>query len=110
MTADTSTIAQIPPTNGALSRILLYMGVPSLSFSAVIPILLKLLGFTSIGPTAGTVAATWQAYIGPVASGSLFAWCQSLMMGGFALTMITWSGLAGATLTAVGAATKWLSL
>lgn len=48
--------------------------VSALSLLAV-PIL-GLIGFTAIGPAAGTAAAGWQASLGIVQAGSLFAWCQ----------------------------------
>lgn len=37
---------------------------------------LGVIGFTAIGPAAGSVAAGWQASLGIVHAGSLFAWCQ----------------------------------
>ncbi|KAG6164492.1 hypothetical protein E4U51_005002 [Claviceps purpurea] len=44
--------------------------------------MLGLLGFGSLGPGAGTVAALIQSLIGNVAAGSLFAILQSAGMGG----------------------------
>ncbi|KAJ6592711.1 hypothetical protein B0H19DRAFT_1365097 [Mycena capillaripes] len=41
---------------------------------------LVLIGFGSLGPIAGTIAAGWQAAIGNVAAGSLFALLQSIGM------------------------------
>ncbi|KAJ6482642.1 hypothetical protein C8R45DRAFT_1215381 [Mycena sanguinolenta] len=41
---------------------------------------LAMLGFGSMGPIAGSIAATWQASIGNVAAGSLFAVLQSIGM------------------------------
>jgi len=49
-------------------------------------------GFSSIGPVAGSAAAGWQASIGAVEAGSLFAFCQSAAMGGAAAA----AGLASA--------------
>ncbi|KAG8917678.1 hypothetical protein FRC01_002297 [Tulasnella sp. 417] len=45
---------------------------------------LNLVGFSSVGPVAGSLAATIQSifYGGAVGSGSLFALCQSAAMGG----------------------------
>ncbi|KAI5302629.1 hypothetical protein KEM56_000504 [Ascosphaera pollenicola] len=40
-------------------------------------------GFGAAGPVAGTVAAAWQASIGNVAAGSVFAACQSVAMTGW---------------------------
>ncbi|KAH9081433.1 hypothetical protein EDB83DRAFT_543311 [Lactarius deliciosus] len=48
----------------------------------VAPAILYGLGFSAIGPVAGTTAATIQAGIGNVAAGSFFAMAQSAAMGG----------------------------
>ena len=58
-------------------------------------------GFTSAGPAAGSAAAAWQASIGAVKAGSLFAWCQSAAMGGTAIGGIQFAGIAGAAITRV---------
>lgn len=71
-----------------------------LSFCAVPA--LGAIGFTAAGPAANTVAAAWQASIGAVKAGSLFAWCQSAAMGGGALGGIQAAGVAGTALTRVG--------
>jgi hypothetical protein len=47
------------------------------------------------------VAAAWQASIGAVEAGSLFAWCQSAAMGGAALSGFQIADVAGAILTRV---------
>jgi len=41
---------------------------------------LAMIGFGSMGPIAGSIAASWQATIGNVAAGSLFAFLQSVGM------------------------------
>ncbi|KAF8173595.1 hypothetical protein K438DRAFT_2023459 [Mycena galopus ATCC 62051] len=41
------------------------------------------IGFGAMGPIAGTIAASWQAAIGNVAAGSLFALLQSVGMAHF---------------------------
>jgi len=46
-------------------------------------------GFSAIGPVAGSVAAGWQASIGVVEAGSLFALCQSAAMGGATVGLTT---------------------
>lgn len=61
------------------------------------------MGFGAAGPIAGSAAAGWQASIGLVEAGSIFAWCQSAAMGGAAVGGILATGLAGAGV-AVGAA------
>ena len=45
-------------------------------------------GFGALGPVVGSSAAVWQASIGAVEAGSLFAWCQSAAMGGAAVNGI----------------------
>jgi hypothetical protein len=60
----------------------------------VVPFL-GVIGFSSIGPVAGSVAAGWQASIGAVEAGSLFALCQSAAMGGAAAGLAT-TGVGGA--------------
>ncbi|KAH9980660.1 hypothetical protein BJV74DRAFT_887677 [Russula compacta] len=49
---------------------------------AIISSVLAAFGFGAAGPIAGSMAAAWQATIGNVVGGSLFAWLQSLAMGG----------------------------
>ncbi|KAH8659305.1 hypothetical protein BGZ60DRAFT_121902 [Tricladium varicosporioides] len=66
------------------------------------PAILGAIGFTAVGPAAGSIAASWQACLGVVEAGSLFAWCQSAAMGGAAVGGILFTGLGGAGL-AVGA-------
>ncbi|KAH9001180.1 hypothetical protein EDB92DRAFT_1825226 [Lactarius akahatsu] len=48
----------------------------------VAPPILHALGFSAIGPVAGTAAAAMQAGIGNVAAGSFFAMAQGVAMGG----------------------------
>ncbi|THH07080.1 hypothetical protein EW145_g3619 [Phellinidium pouzarii] len=52
---------------------------------------LNILGFSAVGPVAGTAAAAIQSvfYGGAVQAGSAFALCQSAAMGGAALTTAT---------------------
>ena len=52
-------------------------------------------GFGSLGPVAGSSAAAWQASMGAVEVGSLFAWCQGAAMGGAAVNGIIAAGAAG---------------
>lgn len=53
-------------------------------------------GFSTVGPVAGSVAATWQASMGAVAAGSTFATIQSA-------AMTTVAGVAGAPILITGA-------
>jgi len=63
---------------------------------------LGVIGFSAIGPAAGTAAAAWQSSIGLVNAGSLFALCQSAAMGGAAAAGLTSVG-AGAGVIAIAA-------
>ena len=47
-----------------------------------IPYILWYLGFSPMGPVAGSFAAWWQSQYGSVAAGSLFAILQAWAMGG----------------------------
>ena len=59
------------------------------------PAILAAAGFSSIGPVAGSAAAAWQASMGSVAAGSLFAFLQSAAMGGAAMGVFVGVGAAG---------------
>ncbi|KAF2753406.1 hypothetical protein EJ05DRAFT_541919 [Pseudovirgaria hyperparasitica] len=50
--------------------------------------LLSLMGFTAVGPAAGSLAAAWQASLGTVAGGSLFAILQSAAMAGYGAVIV----------------------
>ncbi len=71
---------------------------------ALLAVPLYFLGFSSTGPMAGSYAAWWMSSIatagsGGVVSGSAYAMCQSIAMGGAAAGGGVWTGLG-----AVGAA------
>jgi len=68
-------------------------GVISIAALITVPVL-GAIGFGTIGPVAGSVAAGWQASIGAVEAGSLFALCQSAAMGGAAATGLAVTGAA----------------
>lgn len=70
-------------------------GVVLIASIAAVPVL-GAVGFAATGPVAGSTAAAWQASIGLVEAGSVFAWCQSAAMGGAALGGVFASGAAGA--------------
>jgi hypothetical protein len=61
---------------------------------AVATVLLAILGFTGIGPAAGSAAAGWQAAAGSVAAGSLFSTLQSAAMGGYGIWVLITTGVA----------------
>ncbi|KAH8113537.1 hypothetical protein DFH11DRAFT_1727551 [Phellopilus nigrolimitatus] len=59
---------------------------------------LSLIGFSAVGPVAGSLAATAQSvfYGGAVQAGSAFAFCQSAAMGGSALVAVAEASAVGA--------------
>ena len=60
-------------------------GVASATIGGVAaPTVIAATGFGTLGPIAGTTAAAWQASVGNVAAGGLFATLQSAGMGGAA--------------------------
>lgn len=80
------------------------LAVVSTAALITVPIL-GAIGFSAIGPVAGSVAAGWQASIGLVEAGSLFALCQSAAMGGAVATGLV---ATGATTGALALATVGL--
>lgn len=82
----------------------LYVGVAVIGtglpiFSALF---LPILGFSTLGPSAGSIAAGWHASIENVAAGSLFSTLLSAGMGGAAAGIFTGIGVTGGVVT-VGA-------
>ncbi|KAJ4381212.1 hypothetical protein N0V86_003561 [Didymella sp. IMI 355093] len=67
------------------------------------PTMLGLIGFTPIGPAAGSIAASLQSAMGPVAAGSAFATLQSAAMGGYGAIIVD-------AMTATGAVTGTCSI
>ncbi|TFK66068.1 hypothetical protein BDN72DRAFT_962022 [Pluteus cervinus] len=57
---------------------------------------LNVIGFSAAGPVAGSIAAGIQSSIGVIEAGSLFAWCQSAAMGGYAAARLATAGGTGA--------------
>jgi hypothetical protein len=84
-------------------RFALHVTGAVLSTAAILAVpILGAVGFSSIGPVAGSVAAGWQASIGAVEAGSLFALCQSAAMGGAAATAgLATAGVSGAAVALV---------
>jgi hypothetical protein len=78
-------------------------GVVTTAALITVPIL-GAVGFSAIGPVAGSAAAGWQAAIGAVEAGSLFAFCQSVTMGGAAVATLTGAGVGGAAAAAAASA------
>ena len=71
-------------------------GITIFSLACATPAILGAVGFSAIGPVAGSAAAAWQASMGSVAAGSLFPFLQSAAMGGAAMGVFTGIGAAGA--------------
>jgi hypothetical protein len=86
-----------------LFAIQLIGGLFSTAAVVTLPIL-GAVGFSALGPVAGSAAAGWQASLGIVEAGSLFAWCQSAAMGGAAVNAIIATGAAGGGVTALATA------
>ena len=76
-------------------------GVLAGTVAAVTPAILVAAGFGALGPVAGSAAAGWQASLGIVEAGSLFAWCQSAAMGGAAVNTVIATGAAGGGVAAL---------
>lgn len=71
---------------------------------------LPLLGFGLSGIAAGSLAATWQASIGSVVAGSLFATLQSLGATGLGIVLFGATGSALAMLGTVAPSLNWCNL
>ncbi|KAK6346714.1 hypothetical protein TWF696_006829 [Orbilia brochopaga] len=68
-----------------------------------LPAILNALGFAATGPVAGSLAAAWQASIGSVPAGHLFALIQSISMTtGSALAIGAGIGLVAAVSILIG--------
>lgn len=76
-------------------------GITIFSLACATPAILGAVGFSAIGPVAGSAAAAWQASMGPVVAGSLFPFLQSAAMGGAAMGVFTGIGAAGAAVAIV---------
>ena len=81
---------------------MLGLGLTVVVTAALAVPILGAVGFAAAGPVAGSAAAGWQASIGAVQAGSLFAWCQSAAMGGAAMGGIQAAGVAGFAGAAMG--------
>ena len=71
-------------------------GITIFALACATPAILGAVGFSAIGPVAGSAAAAWQASMGSVVAGSLFPFLQSAAMGGAAMGVFTGIGAAGA--------------
>lgn len=60
-------------------------GVLAAGVLVAIPTILALIGFGPGGVVAGSFAAAWMAKLGVVTAGSLYAFLQSLAMGGISV-------------------------
>jgi len=59
-------------------------------------------GMGAAGPIAGTAAAAAQASIGNVVAGSIFAFLQSIAMGGLSIIGLTVGGIIGGVMGFLG--------
>lgn len=64
--------------------------------------ILGAIGFSAVGPVAGSIAAGWQASMGTVAAGSFFALLQSAAMGGAAIGLFNGIGALGGLVAVAG--------
>lgn len=64
--------------------------------------ILGAIGFSAVGPVAGSIAAGWQATMGSVVAGSLFSFFQGAAMGGAALGLFAGVGALGGLVALVG--------
>jgi len=76
-------------------------GITFFALALATPAILGAIGFGALGPVAGSIAAGWQASIGSVVAGSLFAFLQSAAMGGAAMGLFMGIGAVGGVI-AVG--------
>lgn len=74
-------------------------GITLFALACAAPAILGAIGFSAIGPVAGSIAAGWQASMGSVAAGSFFAFLQSAAMGGAAASLFAGAGAVGAVVT-----------
>jgi len=81
------------------------MAVAATWFAA--PLVLGAVGFGAAGPVGGSLAAMWQAGIGSVEAGSLFAILQSIGMVGMAAGLKL--AISGPVAVAVGATVAFLA-
>ncbi|KAK6512974.1 hypothetical protein TWF506_009136 [Arthrobotrys conoides] len=63
------------------AKVVAYAAVPVVGYLGA-PVILSAVGFSSVGPVAGSYAAAWQSSIGVVQAGSTFAALQSAAMTG----------------------------
>lgn len=68
---------------------------------------LPLLGFGLAGITSGSLAASWQASIGSVTAGSLFAILQSLGASGLGIVLFGSTGAALGLLSSIATRLNW---
>ena len=75
------------------------IGITLCALALAAPAILGAIGFSAAGPVAGSIAAGWQASMGSVVAGSLFAFLQSAAMGGAAAGIFAGIGALGAAVT-----------
>lgn len=78
------------------------IGIILLALACATPAILGAIGFSAVGPVAGSIAAGWQASLGTVAAGSLFSFLQGAAMGGTAIGLFGGIGAVGALVAVAG--------
>ena len=78
------------------------VGIILFSLACATPTILGAIGFSAVGPVAGSIAAGWQASIGSVVAGSVFAFLQSAAMGGAAVGLFAGFGAVGGLVAVAG--------
>ena len=78
------------------------VGIILFSLACATPAILGAIGFSAVGPVAGSIAAGWQASIGSVVAGSVFAFLQSAAMGGAAVGLFAGFGAVGGLVAVAG--------
>ncbi|KAF2712827.1 hypothetical protein K504DRAFT_489162 [Pleomassaria siparia CBS 279.74] len=96
--------------NPLQATLIITLVITMVIFGVCTPLILTGIGFGAAGPIAGTIAAGWQAAIGNVAAGSLFAFLQSAAMasGGSAIFVLGTAGILSMAFTGGVALWKWL--
>lgn len=69
------------------------IGVILFALACATPAIIGAIGFSAVGPVAGSILAGWQASMGNVVAGSLFSFLQSAAMGGAAIGLFTGIGV-----------------
>lgn len=78
------------------------VGIILFVLACATPAILGAIGFSAMGPVLGSIAAGWQASIGSVAAGTLFAFLQSVAMGEAVFGLVTGIRVLGVLVALIG--------